>query len=197
LEALRTARLLAKHQAFSKVAARGLLRSLAAEAMATARDAEQLRRVWLQFDNADRRDPCVAADAAERAAELGAPEDARMLLRPFWDGIAELSADERVAVAKGLVAATSGIGPDWIPRIEAAAKTFPREAAIAHAAGTALAECRLWGKARQLLDVAVADSALPPSQRRQALLTLAHIAEEEGDTARVTRNYAAAARLLD
>lgn len=197
LEALKTARLLAKHQAFSKVAARGLLRTLAAEAMATARDPEQLRRVWLQFDSADRRDPCVAADAAERAAELGAPEDARMLLRPFWDGIGELSADERAAIAKGLVAAASGIGPDWIPRIEAASKAFPREAAIAHAAGTALAECRLWGKARQLLDVAVADATLPPAQRRRALLTLAHIAEEERDTDRVTRHYAAAARLLD
>ncbi len=197
LEALKTARLLAKHQAFSKVAAQGLLRSLATEALATARDVDQLRRVWLQFDNADRRDPCVAADAAQRAAELGASEDARLLLRPFWDSIDELSIDERAAVAKALVISVQCVGPDWIPRIEAAAKAFPREGAVAHAAGAALAECRLWGKARQLLEVAASDASLPTAQRRQAQLTLARIAEEEGDTDRATRDYAVAARMLD
>lgn len=195
LEALKTARLLAKHQAFSKVAAQGLLRSLAAETMATARDADQLRRVWQQFDNADRRDPCVAADAAQRAAELGAPEDARTLLRPFWERIGELGLDERAAIAKGLIAAVKGMGPDWIPRIEAAAKQFPREGAVAHAVGTALAEYRLWGKARQLLEVAISDSTLPTEQRRHAQLTLARMAEEEGDADRAARSYAAAARM--
>ncbi len=195
LEALKTARLLAKHQAFSKVAAQGLLRSLAAETMATARDADQLRRVWLQFDNADRRDPCVAADAAQRASELGAPEDARTLLRPFWERIGELGLDERAAIAKGLIASVKGIGPDWIPRIEAAAKQFPREGAVAHAVGTALAEYRLWGKARQLLEVAISDSTLPTEQRRHAQLTLARMAEEEGDADRAARSYAAAARM--
>lgn len=196
LEALKTARLLAKHQAFSKVAAQGLLRSLAAEAMATARDIDQLRRVWLQFDNADRRDPCVAAEAAQRAAELGAPEDARTLLRPFWDRIGDLGLDERAAIAKGLVAAVQDIGHDWIPRIEAAAKQFPREGAVAHAAGTALAEYRLWGKARQLLEAAISsDPTLPTEQRRHAQLTLARMAEEEGDTDRAARSYAAAARM--
>jgi len=44
-EALKTARLLAKHQGFSKSAAQGLLRSLAFESLDTARDADQLRRV--------------------------------------------------------------------------------------------------------------------------------------------------------
>src|SRR5256714_6061741 len=42
-EALKTARLLAKHQGFSKVAAQGLLRSLAAESLNTAHDIDQLR----------------------------------------------------------------------------------------------------------------------------------------------------------
>jgi HemY protein len=55
LEALRTARLLANHQAFTPVVASGLLRALAAEAMDEAHDADQLRRVWIGFDDADRR----------------------------------------------------------------------------------------------------------------------------------------------
>lgn len=194
-EALKTARLLAKHQGFSKIAAQGLLRSLAAESLATAHDIDQLRRIWLQFDNADRRDAVVAAGAATRAARLGAPEEGRGWLRPFWDRLGELSADERAAVAQGLVACLAGIGPDWLQRLEAAAQAFPREPAIALAVGSALAERRLWGKARLLLETAADDTALSVEQRRQAWLALARLAEEEGDHERAVRCFEAAARL--
>lgn len=194
-EALKTARLLAKHQGFSKVAAQGLLRSLAAESLATAHDIDQLRRVWLQFDAADRRDPVVGAAAARRAALLGAPEEGRGWLRPFWDRLGELNADDRAAVAQGLVACLPGIGPDWLQRLEAAAQSFPREPAIAHAVGSALAERRLWGKARQLLETAAADATLSPDQRRHAWLALARLAEEEGDNDRAVRSFESAARL--
>jgi HemY protein len=194
-EALKTARLLAKHQGFSKVAAQGLLRSLAAESLATAHDTDQLRRIWMQFDNADRRDPVVAANAATRAAELGAPEEGRVWLRPFWDRLDEMTADDRAAVAYGLVAALPGIGPDWLQRLEAAAQAFPRESAIALAVGSALAERRLWGKARVLLETAAGDADLAVAQRRQAWLALARLAEEEGDHERAVQCFEAAARL--
>ncbi|MDP1533711.1 MAG: heme biosynthesis HemY N-terminal domain-containing protein, partial [Rubrivivax sp.] len=68
LDALHTARMLANHQAFSADAARSLLRSLAAEVLDGSRDIEQLRRLWTQLDDSDRRDPHVAARAALRAA---------------------------------------------------------------------------------------------------------------------------------
>ena len=70
-EALKTARLLVKHQGFSKVAAQGLLRSLASESLDTAHDIDQLRRTWLLFDPVDRRDPFVAA-APRRARSRSA-----------------------------------------------------------------------------------------------------------------------------
>jgi len=194
-EALKTARLLAKHQGFSKIAALGLLRSLAAESLATAHDIDQLRRIWLQFDAADRRDPIVAAGAASRAAALDAPEEGRAWLRPFWDRLGELSSDDRAAVAQGLIAALPGIGPEWLQRLEAAAQSFPREPAIAHAVGSALAERGLWGKARQLLESAADDTRLPVQERRHARLTLARLAEQEGDSERAVRCYEAAARL--
>ena len=95
LPALQTARLLAKHQAFSPTAAASLLRTLAGEALDAARDADGLRRVWQQLDAADRRDASVAARAATLAAEFGAHEDARLWLRPFWERMAELEPDER------------------------------------------------------------------------------------------------------
>jgi HemY protein len=194
-EALKTARLLAKHQAFSEGAAQGLLRSLAFEALETARDADQLRRIWLQFEPVDRRDPFVAARAATRACELDAVDDARGWLRPFWDRLTELGVDERAVIAQALVSATHGIGAEWLPRLEAAAQAFPREGAIAMAVGCALAERQLWGMARRLLEQASADPGLAAAPRRKAWLALADLARQEGDAARAAECLEAAARV--
>jgi HemY protein len=194
-EALRTARLLAKHQGFSKVAAQGLLRALAFESLDSARDADQVRRVWLALETADRRDPLVAARAATCLARQGVPAEARSWLRPFWDRLHESTEDERSAVAHALVASLEGIGPDWLPRIESALKAYPREAAVSYAAGCALAERQLWGKARLLLEQAAAEKSLGVAARRHAWLVLARLAEEQGDHARTAVCHETAARL--
>jgi HemY protein len=194
-DALKTARLLAKHQGFSKVAAQGLLRSLAFESLETARDIDQLKRVWFAFDPMDRRDPFVAARAAVRAADLGAGDEARGWLRPFWDRLGELAADERAAVSLALVSASAGLGVEWLPRLEAAAQVHGREGAVALAVGMALAERQLWGKARRLLEEAVADDSVPAAARRQAWCTLARIAQQEGDPLRAASCFESAAVL--
>jgi HemY protein len=194
-EALKTARLLVKHQGISKAASQGLLRSLAFECLDTAHDIDQLRRTWQSLDIVDRRDNFVAARAALRAAQLGAPDEARHWLRPGWEHIEDTSDDERAALSFALVCAIDGIGADWLPRLESAQAAFPREAAVAHAVGTALAERQLWGKARQLLDAAAADANLPIAARRMAWLTLARLAEKEGQSDRAASNYRNAATL--
>ncbi|MFN3862048.1 MAG: heme biosynthesis HemY N-terminal domain-containing protein [Roseateles sp.] len=195
LDALRTARLLAKHQAFSKVAAQGLLRTLAFEALDGARDVDQLRVVWQQLDPADRRDALVAARAAQCAGQLGAPDDGRGWLRPFFDDLAGLQVDERAALAQALVPVLAGCGPDWLQRLEAAQARFPRERAWSYALGHALAERQLWGKARLMLEAVVEDTTMPSAARRRSWLALAALAEQEGDDARRARCYEAAARL--
>lgn len=195
LDALRTARLLAKHQAFSKVAAQGLLRSLAFEALDGARDVDQLRSTWQQLDPADRRDPLVAARAAQCAGTLGAPDDGRGWLRPFFDDLADLQPDDRAAIASALVPVLAGCGPDWLQRLESAQARFPRERALAYALGHALAERKLWGKARLMLDAVVEDAAMPNPARRRSWLALAALAEQEGDDARRARCFESAARL--
>jgi len=195
-EALKTARLLAKHQGFSKIAAQGLLRSLAFESLDTAHDIDQLRRVWSAFDPVDRRDAFVAARAADRAAAFGAHDDARAWLRPFWEDPGEIGEDERATVALALVHALPGIGPEWLPRLEAAASAYPREGAVNLAVGCALAERQLWGMARRLLEQAATDTGLALAGRRKAWLTLATLAHEEGDSARAAECYEAAARLV-
>ena len=194
-DALKTARLLVKHQGFSKVAALGLMRSLASESLLHAHDIDQLRRTWLLFDPVDRRDPFVAACAASRAVALGAHEEARAWLRPFWERLDELGSDERAAVAEALADAVAGLGAEWLPRLEVASQAFPRDGAVALAAGIGLVERQLWGKARRLLEQAAADLGLSNARRRKAWLILAQLARQEGDAPRAAECFEAAARL--
>jgi HemY protein len=184
LEALHTARLLANHQAFSPLVAQSLLRSLVAETLESTHDVQQVRRLWSQFDAADRRDPVVAARAAQRAVQLDAAADARQWLRPFWDKLSELEREDREQVALALIDARADIGPDWLPRLEAAAQAYSHEAAVVAAVGMAYAERRLWGKARRLLEQAAAAVGLPARTRRGAWRALAALAREEGDEPR-------------
>jgi len=195
LDALHTARLLANHQAFSPAAAQGLLRSLAIEALEAAHDADQLRRVWQQFDTADQRDAYVAARAARRAAALGAADDGRGWLRPLWDRLEPLGADGRAEVAGALADCSAGLGADWLARVEAAQRAYPAESAVQAAVGAVLVERQLWGKARAPLEQAAGDAALPAGTRRRAWRALARLAEAEGDEARVIACCRAAAEI--
>jgi HemY protein len=195
MDALHTARLLANHQAFTPTAAQGLLRSLAFEVLEGAHDAQQLRRLWEQFDPADRRDPAIAARAAVRASTLDAAADARQWLRPFWERLAELSRDEREQVALALMDSADGIGTDWLPRLEAAQLAYGHEPAVVAAIGAAFAERQLWGKARRLLEQAGAAPGLPARARRRAWRLLARLAREEADDARAAACDSAAAAI--
>lgn len=195
LEALKTARLLAKHQGFAPAAAQGLLRSLAVEALDTARDADQLRRVWLQLDAADRRDAYVTARAAQRAAALDAPAEARGWLRPHWEQLTQLGERERQAVLEAFVAVLPGLPADWLPLLEAAVARLPQDPQLAYAAGRAMAERQLWGRARRLLEAATSLPGAEPGLRRDAWRSLAAIAEAEGNTELAQRCYSSAARI--
>ena len=154
-----------------------------------------MRRIWQQLDVADRRDPAVAARGASRMALLGAAEEGRLWLRPFWDALGDVAAEDREALAQGLVACVAGIGADWLPRLEAAWQAYPRDGAIAFAVGCAMAECQLWGKAQQALQQAADDETLPKPSRRRAWRQLAELAQQQGDSARAARSYAAGAQI--
>lgn len=194
-EALHTARLLANHQAFSKVAAQGLLRSLAFEALDTAHDVEQLRRCWQQLDQADQRDAFVAARAARGAVRLGAAEEGRQWLRPLWERLEHLEPEARTELALALAEAAGGVGPDWLARVEQAQRQFPADAAVQAAAGAVYAASGLWGKARRPLEQAAQDERLQPRARRQAWRVLARLAQDEDDAQRAADCLAAAAAI--
>ncbi len=185
--ALHTAHLLAKHQAFTPTAARALLRSLAIEALDATRDAEQLERVWQQFDALDRSDAFVAARAAQRAAALGTTARARLWLQPFWDRLPDLARDERDAVALALLQNLVGLPPDWLARMQAAEQALPHDAPVLAAVGGAYAERQLWGKARVPLERAANTMTLHSTARRACWRRLAALARAEGDAERAAR----------
>lgn len=193
LEALRTARLLAKHQGFSPGAAEGLLRTLAQETLEQARDTDQLRQLWFELDAQDRKDPLVAARAAERMASLGAPHEARQWLAPFWDKLGALSADGLDAMARALRHARTGLESEWLPRLDTAAGMALRHPALALSVGLALTERQLWGKARSLLLSAANDAALAAPLRRQAWAALGRLAEHTQQPEEAARCFRQAA----
>ena len=138
--------------------------------------------------------PLPFTPQAKRVLEL-ASEEARGWLRPFWDRVADMNVEERGSVAEALAGAVAGIGPEWLPRLESASQALPRDGAVALAAGRALAERGLWGKARALLELAGGDASLGTSARRKAWLALAELATREGDAARAAQCFETAARV--
>ena len=70
-EALETARLLAKHRAFSPEAAQSIVRGLAIDQINSAHDVAQLQRAWMGLEPAERLMPELAIHAVQRLAALG------------------------------------------------------------------------------------------------------------------------------
>ena len=187
VDAMETARLLAKHRAFSPQAAASLLRGLAAEQIAGAYDAEQLRQIWAALGPREHAMPELALRAAQRLIDLGGDAaQARTWLAPVWDDmLAEPEAftdAQRVRLAQVLELALGeqGADADWLARIEAAQQAHPREATLQYLAGMACLQRGLWGRA-QLLLAQAARSLDDAELRRNAWRAQARMAEERGD----------------
>lgn len=193
MEALRTARLLAKHQGFAPAAAEGLLRTLVSETLSTARDADQLRQLWFQLDAHDRADPMVVSRASTLMAELGAPAEARQWLAPLWDDLGQQSSEAGDALALALTHCVHGIEAEWLPRLDKVSHAALRTPTLALSIGLALAERQLWGKARTLLLSAANDMQLDGARRRQAWVALARLAEQEQRMDEAARHWRCAA----
>lgn len=200
-EAMDTARLLAKHRAFSPEAARSLVRSLAADLIAEAQDPDQLQAVWQSLGPSERQTPELALRATQRLLALGGDHAmARQWLHPVWDEM--LAAPEsfsdahRVRLASVLEAGMlgSGEGSDqaWLGRLEAAAQANPRDATLQYLAGMACLHRGLWGKAQRLLTQA-ARSLPNDGLRRKAWRALAQLAEQRGDEAAAVQAWQQAA----
>ena len=84
-QALDTAVLLAKHRAFTPLAAESLVRGLILEWLTQVRDADGVQKLWQKLSPAQRKMPDVAAEVALRFMALGgATATARLWLEPLW-----------------------------------------------------------------------------------------------------------------
>ncbi|MES2936462.1 MAG: heme biosynthesis HemY N-terminal domain-containing protein [Pseudomonadota bacterium] len=180
-DALDTARLLAKHHAFSPEAAQGIVRGLAIDLVNQAHDVAQLLRAWAQLEPAERQMPEVATHAAQRLVRLGGePQQARDWLLPVWERYAQLPDSAQVKLVLALEQGMDALDGTWLARIEAAQRADPRDALLQYLAGMACMHRQLWGKAQQLLSQAA--YGLQDAQlHRNAWRALAQLAEQRGD----------------
>ena len=204
LPALETARLLAKHRAFSESAGLSLVRSLALELVSGAQDPAQLQKLWAGLDAAERAMPEVAISASQRLLTLGGNVDlSRQWLLPVWERMLQgahgqvepLGDVQRVKLIQALELGFSlaGGAPDapWLTRIEAAQMRDPGDARLQYLAGITCMHLKLWGKAQQLLKQSLPllhDVAL----EQNAWAALAMLAEQRDDASAATQAYKSA-----
>ena len=180
-EALDTARLLAKHRAFSGSAAQSIVRGLAVDLLNGSHDVAQLQQAWNSLEPAERLMPELAVHAAQRLMWLGGDANlAREWLLPVWERQAQLDDALKVKLVRALESGLDSLDGAWLARIELAHKENPRDATLQYVAGMACMKRQLWGKAQQLMSQAslgLQDVTL----RRNAWRALALLAEERGD----------------
>ena len=183
--ALDTARLLAKHRAFSPAASASVVRGLLLASIRDARDTSSLQQFWLSLDEDERAMPEVAIPATERLIELGGEaQQARTWPLPVWEHLlghpsprTEAHLPKLVQVLQSCLSKLDGA---WLARIEAASNAHPREPRLQYLAGMACVQRELWGKAQQLLTRA-APLLQDPLLRTRAWQRLALMAEHRGD----------------
>lgn len=213
--ALETARLLAKHRAFSVAAGQSIVRGLVLELINASHDAAQLEKVWTALDGVERGNPDITISAAKRLLTLGGNiELSRVWLLPVWeqmldamaaiislalspaDSLAKpqtlkgLTQDQCVGVIetleRGFAMDTDAPDATWLTRIEGAQLRFPGDPMLQYLAGITCMHLKLWGKAQQLLTQSLSQLR-SPRLARSAWLSLATLAEQRGDSAAATQ----------
>jgi HemY protein len=207
-EALETARLLAKHKAFSPDTARSIVRGLVLDALREAHDMAQLETVWNGLDAGERAMPELALAAARRGNQLVLQhnetdsEEARAVaqrlrawLEPLWQQFDALEAAQQRQLVAAFEPGLPQLDSAWLARLEQQQRLSPNNALLQYLAGQAFMQRQLWGKASQLLTQAshgLRDAAL----LRRTWRSLARLAEERGDEAAAQAAWKQAA-LLD
>jgi len=194
-EALDTARLLAKHRAFSPQASRSIVRALVLDAMREAHDLSQLQAVWAKLDASERAMPELALAASQRVNQLVPPHNGaseadpaaaaalvRGWLEPLWPNLPQLDAAQHRQLVLALEPGLAHLDSAWLARLELAQRQMPGNAFFQYLAGQAFMQRQLWGKAAQLLGQA-SHSLRDAAMLRRTWCALALLAQERGDTA--------------
>ncbi len=199
--ALETARLLAKHRAFSSTVGASIVRGLTQELIAGTRDPAQLMTVWQEMDVKERADADIAVFAVRHFLSLGGDAAvSRQWLLPVWETMVEdpsaMPQAQRIdiieSIEQGFTAPNAAPDTTWLHRIESAQFRHPGDAMLQYLAGIACKHLQLWGKAQQLLN-----HSLPKLRgsrlERSVWMALASLAEQRGDSAAATQCWRNAA----
>ncbi len=201
--ALDTARLLAKHGAFSALASRSLLRGLFMDGLRACHDADQVRALWRSTDARDRQDPDLALAAAQRLltmADAHANGDAhaagvlatcREWVVPLWDAYATLNPGQQQALVQLVRAVFDGADAQWLARVETLQRQRPADPLLQFLAADVFYRQALWGKAQALFTQAV--RGVPQPLKAHAWVRLAELAEQRGDAEATLAAWRAAA----
>lgn len=188
--ALETARLLAKHGAFSNAAGQSLLRELAVASLNEAHDSAQLQRAWENLEPTERDQPEVVLHATQRMLKWDHEAAAVMpWLTPLWNRMVQQpdsctpAIRERVAQTLARALLMLPADAEWLASIDRARQTYPRWVELQYLAGMVCWHHALWGKAQQMLEQA-APQLKHADMQRQAWRTLAQLAEQKEDAAR-------------
>lgn len=206
-EALEVARLLAKHRAFSEVAARSLLRGLALDALRQAQDVTQLQSVWSKLAPSEKAIPELVLAGAQRAHELvqldtqgdeqdrrDAAEQVLAWIDPLWARVGELDDSLLRPLVRVLEPALAHVDGVWLSRVEKVQQESPGNAYWQYLVGQACMQRRLWGKASLLLGQA--SHGLQDAQLlRRTWRSLAQLAQERGDVPAAMAAWQRAARI--
>jgi HemY protein len=198
-QALETARLLAKHRAFSTLAAQSLLNSLIASSFKACREGDQVAQVWNSLDPIERDMPQVALQACEQGLALGlSGTQVLQWIKPTWvkllKSLNTLSLDERTQLVRLTQTALESLKPDseWLGFIDQVSQSHPGVVEVGYLYGQLCKHHALWGKAQQLLESSVA--RMHSSElKRQAYASLAQLAEQRMDEAAALKAWRQAA----
>jgi HemY protein len=203
-QALDTAVLLAKHRAFTPLAAESLVRGLILEWLTQVRDADGVQKLWQKLSPAQRKMPDVAAEVALRFMTLGGPAStARLWLEPLWaplqgGALAQWSPLQMLRVVQALERSQPDPqAPDArqaLARAESLQQAHPRDPRLQYLAGRVCLRQRLWGKAQALLSQA-AKGLQEPELQRGTWLALAELAEQREDAVAAAQAWKQAARV--
>ncbi len=203
-QALDTAVLLAKHRAFTPLAAESLVRGLILEWLTQVRDADGVQKLWQKLSSAQRKMPDVAAEVALRFMALGGPAStARLWLEPLWaplqgGALAQWSPLQMLRVVQALERSQPDPqAPDArqaLARAESLQQAHPRDPRLQYLAGMVCLRQRLWGKAQALLSQA-AKGLQEPELQRGTWLALAELAEQREDAVAAAQAWKQAARV--
>ena len=184
-----TARLLAKHRAFSESASASILRRLRMAAFKDCHDEDQLRAIWRTMDKAEQKDATLILAIVDRLCEVSSGDSdrdalttARGWVEPLVDQYPMLSDMLREQFVRVMVDVLPGTDARWLGKIEALQREHPADAGLMFLAAETFFYQKLWGKAGAAFQQAVR-SLSDPVLKARAWHRLAQLADERGDAA--------------